>query len=221
LLRWALQSLQEEGHYHFAVCQATAAAIGFYETIGFTRVGALAKFAPLGTPADELQSIPFTGYRHWADAHELMAVEFGDISYLMALDLREWDGGPKVHLEVASEYPEVKPMPNCKDLRRMTQYQLEGGTRAYESGDGVLVTFSAEGDGEDDEEPEVRMDVRYEVKAIINSRGSGPSLEYEVVWAKHQTTTWEPAANMVGASAALREYLQGAGHKKKSHKKKA
>ena len=42
LVRYALQRLKAEGHYHFAVCQATLAAVGFYERIGFRRVGARA-----------------------------------------------------------------------------------------------------------------------------------------------------------------------------------
>lgn len=41
--------------------QATVAAVGFYESIGFVRVGAVARYAPLGTPAAMLKHFPITG----------------------------------------------------------------------------------------------------------------------------------------------------------------
>ena len=96
LLRFALQRLQSEGWYEYCVCQATLAAVGFYERVGFVRVGAVAKYAerrasrpkwlspaPVihgrslslflihryaekGVTAEELAAQPLTGYRHWA-----------------------------------------------------------------------------------------------------------------------------------------------------------
>ena len=51
LLRFALQQLQREGWYEFICCQATLAAVGFYERVGFRRVGAVAKYAEKVTAA--------------------------------------------------------------------------------------------------------------------------------------------------------------------------
>ena len=80
LLRYALQRLKADKWYRFAVCQATLAAVGFYERVGFIRVGAVARYAPKGTTAEELLQLPLTGYQHWADADELMAeADFGDV----------------------------------------------------------------------------------------------------------------------------------------------
>ena len=194
--------------------QATLAAVGFYEGVGFVRVGAVARYAPLDISPEALRTLPTIGYRHWADADELMAAEFGEASYLMALDLRTWHGGAPVTLANSEAYPEVTPMPKAKDLRRMTQCHVEGGHLAYESGDGVVVSLlPASGDGPPTSSEEIRMEVRYEVEAIVSHRGSGATLEYEVRWAQWPNTTWEPAANLVGANAALAAYRKKGGRK--------
>ena len=52
------------------------------------------------------------------------------------------------------------------------------------------------------------------MEAIVDARGSGDSLEYEVAWAKHQATSWEPAENLVGATEALREFERKRGKAK-------
>ena len=96
-------------------------------------------------------------------------------------------------------------MGKARDLRRMKQCQLEGGHFAYESGDGMVVSLIREGTGPLSAES-MRMDVRYEVESILSHRGEGPSLEYQVRWALWPNPTWEPAANIVGASSALRAY---------------
>jgi len=207
LLRFSLQHLQAEGWYHFVVCQATLAAVGFYERLGFIRVGAVAKYAEKGVTEEELRALPVTGYRHWAEADELMLdADFGDASYLMGLDLRVWDGGALLDLPTTSDFPEISKMPKAsRDLRRIDhECVLEGGQLAYESGDGVVVSLMAEmvaGELND-----LRMEIRYEVESILAHRGSGASLEYEVKWAKWRETTWEPAKHMEGAAEALKAY---------------
>ncbi len=210
LLRFALQQMQKDGWYHFVVCQATLAAVGFYERIGFIRVGAVARYAPRGASEAELRAVPVTGYRHWADADELMVAEFGDTSYLMALDLTTWEGGAPIAGSVVDAYPEILTVPGkVADLRRMSNVAVEGGHLAYESGDGVVVSLMPE----DSAVPltssaQLRMDIRYEVQAIVNHRGEGPNLEYEVVWAKWPSATWEPADNIVGAAKAVQVYWE-------------
>lgn len=57
LLCHALRMLKQEGWYHFVVCQATVAAVGFYERFGFCRVGAVARYAPQGIPAEKLRQV--------------------------------------------------------------------------------------------------------------------------------------------------------------------
>ena len=89
------------------------------------------RYAPKGATEAELRALPVMGYRHWAEADELMAAEFGDASYLMALELRTWDGGPRATLPMAEEYPPIKTMGKARDLRRMTATTLEGGHQAY------------------------------------------------------------------------------------------
>ena len=142
----------------------------------------------------------------------------------MALDLAAWDGGAPVSLPVSDKYPPIDSMAGAPDLRRMSECTLEGGELAYESGDGVVVTLSAEGtvnaDGSLDAE-KLRMEIRYEVEAILAHRGSGGSLEYRVKWAKWKESTWEPAENLAGATEALKVYYdnkQSAKQKKKQEK---
>ena len=208
VLRYALQQLQAQGWYEYVVCQATLAAVGFYERVGFVRVGAVAKYAEKGVTAEELAARPVTGYRHWADADELMEeADFGEASYLMALDLRRWEGGAKLELSTTSKYPPVRKMEGADlDLRRISECTLEGGHLAYESGDGVVVTLMAECVGGQLDAAQLRMEIRYEVEAILAHRGSGSSLEYLVKWAKWRETTWEPAENLEGATEVLKAY---------------
>ena len=208
VLRYALQQLQAQGWYEYVVCQATLAAVGFYERVGFVRVGAVAKYAEKGVTAEELAARPVTGYRHWADADELMEeADFGEASYLMALDLRRWEGGAKLELSTTSKYPPVRKMEGADlDLRRISECTLEGGHLAYESGDGVVVTLMAECVGGQLDAAQLRMEIRYEVEAILAHRGNGSSLEYLVKWAKWRETTWEPAENLEGATEVLKAY---------------
>ena len=224
VLRYALQQIVAEGKYDFVVCQATLAAVGFYERMGFVRVGAVARYAEKDISEEELRALPVTGYQHWADADELMAeADFGEASYMMCLDLENWDGGSPLDLPTTSKYPPVRCTEGAVDLRRMSECFLEGGHLAYESGDGVVVTLMAElppGQAVEDIElssAQLRMEIRYEVEEIISHRGTGSSLEYHVKWAKHKEMTWEPAENIVGANEALEAYQE----KRKEKKRKS
>ena len=211
LLRFALQKLQDEGFYHFAACQATLAAVGFYERVGFVRVGAVARYAPKGTSEEELRQLPVCGYQHWQDADELMEeADFGQASYLMVLDLSTWQAGKKLDgLSTTSEHPKaISPMEGAPDLRRMAECTLEGGHLAYESGDGVVVSLTAECVAGRLDASALRMEIRYEVEEIIAQRGTGSTLEYKVKWAKWREATWEPAENMVGAAEALEAFAE-------------
>ena len=170
LLRYALQRMRADGWYRFVVCQATLAAVGFYERIGFRRVGAVARYAPQGTTEQELRALPVTGYQHWVDADELMAeADFGSASYLMALDLHAYDAGPPLELPVTADYPRCTSTAGASDLRRMSQCMLEGGHLAYESGDGIVVSLMAEsasgalGTAGRLDDAQLRMEIRYEV----------------------------------------------------------
>jgi hypothetical protein len=53
----------------------------------------------------------------------------------------------------------------------------------------------------------LRMEIRYEVEAILAHRGSGADLEYEVKWAKWREPSWEPKANIAGCTELLEAYL--------------
>ena len=93
-----------------------------------------ASSSPLGSPC--------LATRHQAQ-HGLAQAEFGDASYLMALDLRRWSVKPRSTLVPSNSYPAVTKMGNAPDLRRMSPVALEGGHMAYESGDGVVVRMRA------------------------------------------------------------------------------
>jgi hypothetical protein len=92
------------------------------------------------------------------------------------------------------------------DLRRISECTLEGGHLAYESGDGIVVTLMADCVGGQLDAAQLRMEIRYEVEAILAHRGSGSSLEYLVKWAKWREITWEPAENLEGATEVLKAY---------------
>ena len=60
------------------------ASVSFYEELGFIRVGAIACYVQDGST---VENTPVQGYRHWACADESQPEQFGDTSYMMALDL--------------------------------------------------------------------------------------------------------------------------------------
>lgn len=97
-----------------------------------------------------------------------MAAEFGDISYVMALDLQAWDPPPLPEPSVTDTYPKVTAMHKGRDLRRMTQCTMEEGQLAYSSGDGVVVSLVPEWTAADGVwKQEMRMEVHYEVDTIL------------------------------------------------------
>ena len=67
----------------------------------------------------------------------------------------------------------------------------------------------------------LRMEIRYEVEAILAHRGSGSDVEYQVKWAKWRETTWEPKANLLGATEVLQAYLDTKPRAKPKRKAKA
>ena len=167
------------------------------------------RYAEKGTPPEEVAKLPVTGYQHWADADELMAdADFGAASYLLALDLSTWDGGAPLDLPTTSEHPPVTPVEGAPDLRRLSADTLEGGHHSYESGDGVVVSLTAEAVGGHVDKSSLRMEIRYEVEAILAHRGSARSLEYQVKWAKWREATWEPAENLNGATEVINAYYE-------------
>lgn len=215
VLRSVLRQLQQEAKYSHVVLQATLPAVGFYEGLGFVRVGAVAQYAPVGA---DLSTFPVTGYRHWMAPDELMAEQFGETSYLMALELGTWTAPGEVPTpRMVSDYPEITPMEQArsKDLRR--HCSLEGGVQqCFESSEGVVVSLVPRPQdgaasigrfrGED-----LRMEVRYEVDAVIDKRGEGSELEYKVRWKVFPTPSWEPAANLEGSQAAIRAFEKRSG----------
>ena len=68
------------------------------------------------------------------------------------------------------------------------------------------VALLPEGGGPLRSSNDLRMEVRYEVEAIVSHRGAGAALQYEVRWAKWPDTTWEPAENLIGSTSVLRRY---------------
>ena len=63
----------------------------------------------------------------------------------------------------------------------MSHCTSEDGHLAYQSDDGVVVSLMPEWtSGEHGWTQELRMEVRYEVEAILRHRGTGDSLEYQV-----------------------------------------
>ena len=215
VLRAVLRRLQSEAKYSHVVLQATLPAVGFYEGLGFVRVGAVAQYAPVGA---DLSTFPVTGYRHWMAPDELMAEQFGETSYLMALELAAWRPAGEVPTpRIVGDYPEITPMEQARgrDLRR--HQSLEGGVQqCFESSDGVVVSLVPRPHdgaaslgrfrGED-----LRMEVRYEVDAVIARRGEGSELEYQVRWKVFPTPSWEPAANLEGSQAAIRAFEKRSG----------
>ena len=210
LLHLAIGELAREGKYKWVVLQATLAAVGFYERHGFVRVGAVARYAEKEA---DLAGVPLTGYRHWAAPDELMAEQFGDLSYLMALELATWAPPRREPApERLDEYRPITTMEKAKDLRR--QCTLEAGRQCYESGDGVVVSLVPAGLGVGGKlggAGELRMEVRYEVDCVLDKRGEGEALEYQVRWKKWPSPSWEPAANLSGAKAAIRKFEKRSG----------
>lgn len=108
LVTLALDELLASNEFDFAVLQATMASVSFYEELGFVRVGAVAIYLQEGTNVDDN---PVQGYRHWACADESRPDEFGDTSYMMAIDLSSYkDSGlaAKLNKRLVMRWPVVQ-----------------------------------------------------------------------------------------------------------------
>ena len=53
------------------------------------------------------------------------------------------------------------------------------------------------------------------ISARLTYDGGHSSHRYEVQWAKWPSTTWEPAANLVGSTEAVKAYLSKKHYKKR------
>ena len=83
LLQLALEEMEATGAYDYAVVQATESSAGFYDRMGFVRVGALARYV---TPGADYRKAETVAYRHFAGPDE--DVSALDSSIMMAIRLR-------------------------------------------------------------------------------------------------------------------------------------
>ena len=219
LVRLALEELSASGEYDFVVLQATMASVSFYEELGFKRVGAVARYTP-GNNSASLDSAPVQGYRHWASADESQVEQFGDISYMMALKLVGSKKKGKTTKALSKRLvltPRLapNPTPSCLCVHILTACALQvrewpevqsttiksshkkgGGATGNQTGIvggsalqvGDLSLNIADGD-------DARLQMRYEVDRVLDSRTHGGVLQYLVKW-KHcpaDDATWEAA----------------------------
>eukprot|EP00292_Cryptomonas_paramecium_P011023 CAMPEP_0113697520 /NCGR_PEP_ID=MMETSP0038_2-20120614/22181_1 /TAXON_ID=2898 /ORGANISM="Cryptomonas paramecium" /LENGTH=326 /DNA_ID=CAMNT_0000620543 /DNA_START=45 /DNA_END=1021 /DNA_ORIENTATION=- /assembly_acc=CAM_ASM_000170 len=89
LVQLALEALEESMAYDFVVVQATESSAGFYDRMGFRRVGALAKYITSDVAPHQARTV---AYRHWAYPDQ--DVSKMDSSIMMAIKLR---AGQVVH----------------------------------------------------------------------------------------------------------------------------
>mmetsp|Transcript_10861 Transcript_10861/g.24239 ORF Transcript_10861/g.24239 Transcript_10861/m.24239 type:complete len:728 (+) Transcript_10861:318-2501(+) len=194
LVRLALDELHASKEFDFAVLQATMASVSFYEELGFVRVGAVAIYLQEGTNVDDN---PVQGYRHWACADESRPDEFGDTSYMMAIDLATYkDSGlaGKLHRRLVQQWPAVQ---SCDRRKRGAGNEAVVGGSALQVGDMSLNIA----DGDD-----ARLQLRYEVEEVLDSRGARHDMEYLVRW-KHlsvEDATWEGARSELLSTEAAR-----------------
>ena len=83
LLQLALEEMEARGTYDYAVVQATESSAGFYDRMGFVRVGALARYVISGSDYRRVETV---AYRHFAGPDE--DVTPLDSSIMMAIRLR-------------------------------------------------------------------------------------------------------------------------------------
>jgi hypothetical protein len=226
LVRLALEELRASSEYDFVVLQATMASVSFYEELGFVRVGAIAKYHPEGTSIDQN---PMQGYRHWACADESRVDEFGDTSYMMALKLQTMTPDHAVTKMLAkrltSEWPAVDGAPSS--ARKKGKHG--GSHHKSHNAAGILKPVGSSLQVGDmslnvDEGDEARLQLRYEVEKILDSKGPHGSTQYLVKW-KHLTVddaTWEKATSELMQSSAAKAALarfrkQPSGGSKRSH----
>eukprot|EP00941_MAST-03F_sp_MAST-3F-sp1_P001069 g1069.t1 len=84
LMKLVIEELEYNGDYDCLVLQATDESIPFYESLGFIRIGAVAKYVPKGKTIDQVPIVP---YRHWTYPDQLVSKMPGP-SYMMAKRLR-------------------------------------------------------------------------------------------------------------------------------------
>ena len=221
LVALALEELRASGDYDFAVLQATMASVSFYEELGFVRIGAVARYTP-GNNSASLDSAPVQGYRHWASADESQVEQFGDISYMMALKLvgskkkgktvtkalsKRLVRTPRLGSDPTPQRPpctsqasvsaaQVREWPEVQSTAIKSSHKKGGGATGNQAGIvggsalqvGDLSLNIADGD-------DARLQMRYEVDRILDSRTHGGALQYLVKWKNcpADDATWEPA----------------------------
>ena len=220
LVGLALEELRASGDYDFAVLQATMASVSFYEELGFVRIGAVARYTP-GNNSASLDSAPVQGYRHWASADESQVEQFGDISYMMALKLvgskkkgkttkalsKRLVCTPRLGSDPTTQRPpctsqasvsaaQVREWPEVQSTAIKSSHKKGGGATGNQAGIvggsalqvGDLSLNIADGD-------DARLQMRYEVDRILDSRTHGGALQYLVKWKNcpADDATWEPA----------------------------
>lgn len=82
LMNIIIAQLESEDVYDFLVLQATGNAVTFYESLGFVRVGATAKYFR-DDLYDDIDEAPVVGYRHWTYPDQLVS-KMPSVSYMMA-----------------------------------------------------------------------------------------------------------------------------------------
>uniref|UniRef100_A0A7S2RLG6 AP2/ERF domain-containing protein n=1 Tax=Rhizochromulina marina TaxID=1034831 RepID=A0A7S2RLG6_9STRA len=85
LAKEAIADLEKQGCYVAVVLQSTKLAIPFYESFGFVRIGAVARF-------HDREDLPEVSHRHWTDR-----VEIDEPSYMMA---RLLSTAPRVYTDL-------------------------------------------------------------------------------------------------------------------------
>jgi hypothetical protein len=117
LVKLVIEELEARGDYDCLVLQATDESIPFYESLGFIRVGALAKYVKKGADPNKAKIVP---YRHWTYADQLISKMPGP-SYMMARRLDKCKlktrGGKTKRLDL-SRYLATKP-PKIKRTARL------------------------------------------------------------------------------------------------------
>lgn len=86
-----LEELAVHTAYKFVVLQATKESVGFYEGIGFVRVGAVARYNHRKSGSGGKSEI--VGYRHWLGTDD--SIQRSDrTSYMMAFPLQRQRRSP-------------------------------------------------------------------------------------------------------------------------------
>jgi len=118
LVRMALDEARRKG-YDYVVLQATESSRGFYEKLGFCRVGAIARYLR----NNQLRCV--AGYRHWTYADEKDLAHHGKPSIMMAMRIdSSWP--PILDLlsnHFVDEKPAILKLSSTTDLGRQKNYR--------------------------------------------------------------------------------------------------